>query len=108
MNGGLHIEFPTIPTSELHDFEKTVLHFLYKTGTPDSISKFAKQLADQSDTDLDPDSFKSKVQYNINQLEDKGYVKIDKEKNRHRPKLDTMGKLWVETHREDNPEEIAA
>jgi hypothetical protein len=98
MNGGLHIEFPTIPSSDLHEFEKKLLHFLDETGSAESISGLAKKLAEQSDEDVDQDSFKSKVQYNINQLEDKGFVKIEKEKNRHRPILDTVGELWVDTH----------
>lgn len=98
MNGGLHIEFPTIPSSDLHDFEKTLLHFLAQVDTADSISDLAKKLAKELDEDIDPDSFKSKVQYNINQLEDKGFVKIEKEKNRHKPTLDTVGELWVDTH----------
>jgi len=104
MNGGLHVEFPTIPSSDLHDFEKTLLHFLDKIGTADSISDLAKKLAEESDGDLDQDSFKSKVQYNINQLEDKGFVKVEKEKNRHRPTLDTVGELWIDTHKNENPE----
>ena len=98
MNGGLHVEFPTIPSSDLHDFEITLLYFLDEVGTADSISDLAKQLAEQLNEDKDQDSFKSKVQYNINQLEDKGFVKMEKEKNRHRPTLDTVGELWVDTH----------
>ena len=101
MNGGLHVEFPTIPSSDLHDFEITLLHFLDEIGTADSISDLAKQLAERLNEDIDQDSFKSKVQYNINQLEDKGFVKIEKEKNRHRPTLDTVGELWVDTHPKD-------
>jgi hypothetical protein len=98
MNGSLHIEFPTIPSSDLHGFEKTLLYFLAQIDTADSISDLAKKLAKELDEDIDPDSFKSKVQYNVNHLEDKGFVKIEKEKNRHKPTLDTVGKLWVDTH----------
>jgi hypothetical protein len=108
MNGGLHVEFPTIPNSDLHDFEKTLLHFLDKIGTADSISDLAKQLAEQSDEELDQDSFKSKVQYNVNQLEEKGFVKIEKGNNRHKPTLDTVGELWVDTHPEEHPEKVTA
>lgn len=98
MNGGLHVEFPTIPSSDLHDFEITLLHFLDEIGTADSISDLAKKLSERLNENTDQDSFKSKVQYNINQLEDKGFVKIEKEKNRHMPTLDTVGELWVDTH----------
>ena len=95
MNGGLHVEFPTVPTSDLHDFEKILLHFL-------------KKLAERSEENIDQDSFKSKVQYNINQLEEKGFVKIEKEKNRHKPTLDTVGELWVDTHSEEKPDKLTA
>lgn len=106
MNGGYHVEFPTIPSSELHDFEKTILHFLHQIEEPDSISDLARRLAENSEEDIDPDSFKSKVQYNIKQLEQKGFVKRVEEKNRHRPLLDTMGKLWAETHSDENPKKF--
>lgn len=106
MNGGLHVEFPTVPTSDLHDFEKTLLHFLNEIEIADSISDLAKKLAERSEENIDQDSFKSKVQYNINQLEEKGFVKIQKEKNRHKPTLDTVGELWVDTHPEENPDKL--
>lgn len=108
MNGGYHIEFPTVPTSDLHDFEKTLLHFLNKIEIADSISELAKKLAEQSEEGIDQNSFKSKVQYNINQLKEKGFVKIQKEKNRHKPTLDTVGELWVRTHPEENPDKLRA
>ncbi|MDZ7850342.1 MAG: DUF6293 family protein [Halodesulfurarchaeum sp.] len=97
-NGGMHVEFPTIPSSDLHKFEKTILHFLDSNVEPDSISDLSQKLAAENQEDIDLDSFKSKVQYNINQLENKGFVELIKEKNRHKPRLDTMGKLWVKTH----------
>jgi hypothetical protein len=102
MKGGLHVEFPTIPSSDLHDFEIKLLHFLDEIGTAESISDLAKQLSGRLDENTDQDSFKSKVQYNINQLEQKGFVKIEKEKNRHKPTLDTVGELWVDTHPIEN------
>lgn len=108
MNGDLHVEFPTIPSSDLHDFEKTLLHFLDEIGTAESVSDLAKKLAEESDENIDQDSFKSKVQYNINQLVEEGFVKIEKEKNRHRPTLDTVGELWVNTHEDENPEKVTA
>ena len=106
MSGGLHIEFPTVPRSDLHDFEKTLLHFLDEIDSAESISDLAKKLAEESNEDIDPDSFKSKVQYNINQLEKEGFVKTEEEKNRHKPTLDTVGKLWVDTHKDENPKKL--
>lgn len=102
MKGRLHVKFPTIPSSDLHDFEIKLLHFLDEIGTADSISDLAKQLSERLNEDTELDSFKSKVQYNINQLEQKGFVKIEKKKNRHKPTLDTVGELWVDTHPIEN------
>jgi hypothetical protein len=107
MNGGLHVKFPTIPSSDLHDFEIKLLHFLDEIGTADSISDLAKQLSERLNEDTELDSFKSKVQYNINQLEKKGFVEINEEKNRHRPTLDTIGELWVDTHRKEKSNRLA-
>jgi hypothetical protein len=108
MNDGLHIEFPTVPSSDLHNFEKTLLHFLNEIESAESISSLAKKLADKSEQNIDQDSFKSKVQYNINQLVEKGFVKIQEQKNRHQPTLDTVGELWVNTHPEQNPDKITS
>lgn len=101
MNGGLHVEFPAVAASELHDFEKTILHFLYKIEKTESTSELARKLSSQMDKETDDDSFKSKVQYNVKQLEEKGFVDRADYKNRYITELSKMGKLWVETHEED-------
>ncbi|POG54168.1 MarR family transcriptional regulator [Haloferax marisrubri] len=98
MNGGLHVEFPVVPFAELHDFEIQILEFLAKEGEMESTSELARELAEDLDEDLEMDSFKSKVQYNVKQLEKKGFVKREQEKNRYKPGLSTMGELWVQTH----------
>ncbi|MDS0243607.1 MULTISPECIES: DUF6293 family protein [unclassified Haloferax] len=98
MNGGLHVEFPVVPFAELHEFEKQILRFLFDHGEAESTSELARQLSEQTGEDIEMDSFKSKVQYNIKQLENKGFVKRIPEKNRYRPRLSTMGELWVQTH----------
>lgn len=98
MNGGLHVEFPTVPSADLHDFEKTVLHFLYDAGEVESTSELARELADHLDEEVDGDSFKSKVQYNVQKLEEKGLVDRTRVGNRTKTELGTMGELWVETH----------
>lgn len=103
MNGGLHVEFPAVPASELHQFEKTILHFLDEIERTESISALARRLSNRLDEEVDSDSFKSKVQYNIKQLEEKGFITRIQEKNRHVTELSTMGRLWVRTHRGENP-----
>jgi len=98
MNGGLHVEFPAIPSSELHDFEKTVLHFLHEVEKTESTSELARKLGERLGKDVDDDSFKSKVQYNVKQLEKKGFVDRTEDENRYITELSTMGKLWAQTH----------
>lgn len=103
MNGGLHVEFPAVPASELHQFEKTILYFLDEIEQTESISALARRLSNRLDEQADSDSFKSKVQYNVKQLEEKGFINRTREKNRHITELSTMGRLWVRTHRDENP-----
>lgn len=107
MNGGLHVEFPVIPPSDLHDFEKQVLRFLYHEGKTESTSDLARKLADEIGEES-TDSFKSKVQYNVKQLDQKGFIQRNEVKNRFETELSTMGRLWVETHIEDNPTQLTA
>lgn len=92
------VEFPTVPIGELHDFETTILRFLYENGTQESISTLANHLAEETEEDVDPASYKSKVQYNVQNLEEQGFVERQPVKNKHQISLDTMGKLWIETH----------
>ncbi|RYJ14685.1 MarR family transcriptional regulator [Halogeometricum borinquense] len=108
MNGGLHVEFPAVSASELHKFEKTVLHFLDNVEKTESTSELARKLGDRLNEEVDDDSFKSKVQYNVKQLETKGFVDRTEEKNRYITELSTMGKLWVQTHRNDTPPRLKA
>lgn len=101
MNGKLHVEFPVIPPSDLHNFEKEILRFLYAEGKTESTSELARKLADEVNEES-TDSFKSKVQYNVKQLEKKGFIQRTEVKNKYETELATMGDLWVETHQEDN------
>jgi hypothetical protein len=92
------VEFPVVPVAELHEFEIKILRFLKSNGTQESISSLAKNIAQKEPGNIDIDSFKSKVQYNVKNLEEQGFVKRESIKNRHKISLDTMGKLWVNTH----------
>jgi vacuolar-type H+-ATPase subunit H len=107
MNGGLHVEFPVIPPSELHKFERIVLKFLEREGKTKSTSELARKLADEIGEDS-TDSFNSTVQYNVKQLEKKGFIQRDEVKNRYETQISTMGKLWVQTHSDGNPSPLVA
>ncbi len=98
MKDGLHVEFPAVPTSELNDFEQTLLTFLSETGATESTSELARKLQKTQQEDVDEESFKSKVQYNVKNLDKKGFIDRNKNKNRYITKLSTMGELWVDTH----------
>jgi len=97
------VEFPAIPTGELHQFEKSILYFLQENGSQESISALSEQLAEAIDEEVSPGSFKSKVQYNVTNLEEQGFIERKEVKNKHEISLDTMGKLWVKSHPEDQP-----
>lgn len=103
MNGGLHVEFPTVPSSDLRDFEKRILHCLARVGTTESTTELAEKLATEQGEDPEDQSFKSKVQYNVKQLEKDGYINRHpgERENSYRTSLSTMGKLWVDTHPEN-------
>lgn len=90
------VEFPVVPVDELHEFEIKILRLLEEDGTQESISSLAENLAQAQDVDID--SFKSKVQYNVKNLEQEGFVKIESVKNKSQLSLGTMGTLWVRTH----------
>jgi len=92
------VEFPTVPIGELHEFEEAILRFLHEHGTQESISALSTALAEQRDEDVSPSSYKSKVQYNIQNLEEQGFIEREEVKNKHQISLDTMGKLWAQTH----------
>jgi len=100
------VEFPAIPTGELHQFEKSILYFLDEHGPQESISALSEKLAEATEEDVSPSSLKSKVQYNVTNLEEQGFVKREAVKNKHKISLDTMGKLWVRSHPEDQPQNL--
>jgi hypothetical protein len=96
-DGQMYVEFPASPGRELQLFEKEIIEFLYREGAMASASQLAKQLA----TDLGEeynDSFRSRVQYNVSNLDDYGYLDRVEKGNRHETSLSTMGMMWVKTH----------
>lgn len=95
-----YLEIESIPQPNLKGFEKRILKFLYENESYESTSKLADDLFMMIHTDDDnKDSFRSRVQYNIQKLEEKGYVdRRDKEGRNYITDLSTMGELWIRTH----------
>lgn len=97
LGGELHVEFPTSPGGNVEAFEASILQFLAGDDPVPSTSALAERLADHSGEEYD-ESFRSRVQYNVSNLDEKGYVDRTKVGNRLETRLSTMGRLWVETH----------
>lgn len=97
MGGQMYVEFPSSPGSDVDEFEQKVLKFLEGKGSISSTSSLAEDFAKHLGEEFD-ESFRSRVQYNVSKLDEKGYVDREKEGNRLETELSTMGRLWVETH----------
>jgi len=91
------IEFPASPAGDVDEFERKVLEFLQGKDPIASTSALAKQLAQAEGVEYN-DSFRSKVQYNVTKLEEKGYIDREEDGNRLETQLSTVGRMWVETH----------
>jgi hypothetical protein len=98
LNGQMYVEFPSSPGSDVGDFEKTILNFLFGKDPIASTSALAEQLVEKEGEEYD-ESFRSRVQYNVSKLDEKGYVDREKVGNSLETQLSTMGRMWVETHR---------
>lgn len=98
LDGQMYVEFPSSPGSDVEDFEETILNFLFGKDPIASTSALAEQLAEEEGEEYD-ESFRSRVQYNVSKLDEKGYVDREKVGNRLETQLSTMGRMWVETHR---------
>lgn len=97
MNGGLHVEFPAVASGELREFEEEIIQFLQDEGSMQSTSALARELAAVMGEEAD-DAFRSKVQYNVTRLEEKGYINRIEGENSYETRLSTMGTLWARTH----------
>jgi len=98
LDGQMYVEFPSSPGSDIEDFEETILNFLFGKDPIASTSALAEQLAEKEGEEYD-ESFRSRIQYNVSKLDEKGYVDREKVGNRLETQLSTMGRMWVETHR---------
>jgi len=97
LDGQMYVEFPASPGSNIEGTEGQILKFLSDREPVPSTSALAEQLADQLDETYD-ESFRSRIQYNVSKLEDKGYVDRSESGNRLETRLSTMGRMWVKTH----------
>jgi hypothetical protein len=95
-NGQMFVEFPAAPLSDLREFEREILYCLYETGPASSTSALARKLGKQRDEEYQ--SLRSKVQYNVRQLEEEGYIRRIEKNSGYETQLSTIGELWVETH----------
>lgn len=94
----IYVEFPASPGSEVGTTEEEILRFLHAyDGVVESISELAREMAERDDNEYN-DSYRSKIQYNVTRLEEKGYVNRESAGNRTKTTLSTMGRMWVETH----------
>jgi hypothetical protein len=97
MDGQMYVEFPSSPGSDVDEFEKRILKFLKGKDPISSTSALAEQFAEQEGEEYG-ESFRSRIQYNVSKLDEKGYVDREKDGNRFETELSTMGRMWVETH----------
>ncbi|ELY68877.1 MarR family transcriptional regulator [Natrinema versiforme] len=80
--------------------EHRILGALAAGSDPPSVSDLARSLAD-GDCD---ESFRSKVQYNVQKLEEKGYLERIDAGHTLRPRLSPMGRLWTRANSLDMEE----
>lgn len=104
MDDGLpYVEFPTPPVTEVTEFQEELLDFVYENEPIKSISQTAKGVIRRYPDEFS-DSFRSKVQYNIELLEENGYIGLQDKGNSHQVSLTKMGRLWVRTHYDTEPD----
>lgn len=94
----MYVEFPASPGREVEGFEEEILRFLKGKDALPSTSDLAKALAEDLGEEYEG-SFRSRVQYNVANLEDKGYVTRTKSGNRMETSLSTMGRMWMITNK---------
>lgn len=97
LNDKMFIEFPASPGGAISEFESELLRYLAVFGPEPSTSSLAEGFSEEEGIEYNS-SFRSRVQYNANSLEEKGYINRDKIGNRLETSLSTMGRMWVETH----------
>lgn len=97
LNGTLYAEIPAPPKSELREIEEKILVYLEEEGPFSSTTKLAEAMAEYYGESFD-DSFRSRIQYNVSELENKGFIERDDAGHGYRTELSKMGLLWAITH----------
>lgn len=85
-------ELAIAPDPSVPDFAFDLLDHIASNGDSESVSQLAKDVYDGEGL---PESFRSKAQYNVQQLEEAGFVTRQERGNRMQPRLTSMGELWV-------------
>jgi hypothetical protein len=91
---GEPVMLPTVPGGEPTDVGENILAWLTENESPESVSELARLMANG---DFDS-TFRSKIQYNVAELEKHGFVTREGDDYRKRPELTETGRLWVATH----------
>jgi len=91
------VMLPTVPAGEPTDVGENILAWLTENEPPESVSELARLMANG---DFDR-TFRSKIQYNVAELEKDGFVAREDGGYRKRPELTETGRLWVATHLEE-------
>jgi len=94
---GYPVMLPTVPAGEPTGVGEEILVWLTGNEPPESVSQLARSMANG---DFDQ-TFRSKIQYNVAELEKDGFVRREGGDYRKRPELTETGRLWVATHLED-------
>lgn len=97
------VEIPAPPMADLSPFQMRVLLYLNVVGKSPSITRFANQMAGTQGSS--GDTFNSRIQYNVDKLIEKGYIKGTEEGRGTTIELSRMGELWALTHNEEDIEE---
>ena len=97
IDGQRYVELPAAPLAELRSFERELVEVLGECGPTESTSALARELAARRGEEAD-ESLRSKVQYNVRQLEAKGFLRRVDVGGSYETQLTKMGRLWVQTH----------
>jgi len=95
---GKPVMLPTVPAGEPTEVGENILIWLSENEPPESVSQLARLMANG---DFDA-TFRSKIQYNVAELEKDGFVTREGGDYRKRPELTETGRLWVSTHLKDS------
>lgn len=82
----------------LRKIEEDVLSALINEGPADSVKELTERLFEDSDQ-----SNQSKVRYNVNLLEQKGFIELDSGGRSTRSEVNLLGEVWMEMQLAESP-----